>query len=95
MCWKDEWAKAINNINNAIEHIDYAQKKLETRLARNIKNLERIKNNPKFNYPPMLAPVEALIKKNTNGIENCKETISELKSRQALLFCMIHTLGII
>jgi len=94
MCWKDEWAKAINNINNAIEHIEYAQKKLEARLTRNMKNLERIKRNPKYNYPPVLAPIEARIEKNTDGIRNCREIISELRQRQALLFCMIHTIGI-
>ena len=31
MCWKDEWAKAVNNIEWAIIHTDRAQSKLEKR----------------------------------------------------------------
>jgi len=35
MCWKDEWARAINDLNFAVAHVEYAQKKLQRRLARN------------------------------------------------------------
>lgn len=94
MCWKYEWARAINNLNSAIEHIERAQKKLEARLARNEKHLKRLKGSRKYNYPPVLAPVEALIEKNRHGIEECKDIISNFQSRQGQLFCMIHTMGI-
>jgi len=94
MCWKYEWAMAINNIGRAIEHIERAQKKLEARLGRNQKNLERLQSNPRYNYPTQLGPVKELINKNSDGINKCKDMISTLKQQQDLLFRMVHTYAI-
>jgi len=94
MCWKDEWARAINNLNSAVTHVEYAEKKLEARLARNQKHLKRLKEDKKYNYPPVLAPVQERIKKNMVAIEDCKMVIKEFRARQAQLFCMVHTFGI-
>jgi len=94
MCWKDEWAKAINNLNSVITHVEYAQKKLEARLARNQKHLSRLKGDKKYNYPLVLAPVEERILRNTEAIENCKSMVSEFRESQGLLYCMVHTIGI-
>jgi len=85
---------AINNLDKAISHVERAQKKLEGRLARNQKNLTRLKSNKRTNYPKVLAPVENLIKKNTAGIENCKEMVTKFRKAQGLLYCMVHTIGI-
>jgi len=81
-------------MNHAIEHIERAQKKLEARLERNQRHLDYHRNNPKYNYPPIIEPIENRIRKNIEGIESCKEIISDLKKRQALLFCLIQTIGI-
>lgn len=34
MCWKFEWARAINNLNRAILHINRAREKVEKRSER-------------------------------------------------------------
>jgi len=94
MCWIQEWARAINNLNHAITHVEYGKKKLEGRLARNYKNLQRLKSNPKYNYPTFLEPVEELIRKNTRAIIECKQLIADFKARQDNLYGMINTYGI-
>jgi len=94
VCWKDEWAKGINELNKVIAHIEYAQRKLERRLDRNLKHLERLMSDKKYNYPKVLAPVKLLINKNTEAIENCKTMVSDSRKTQGLLYCMIHTIGI-
>ena len=94
MCWKHEWAKAINNLNRAITFVERAQKSLEERLARNRRHLNRLRENKKYNYPANILPVEERIKKNQNGIEECKQIIADLKERQSQLYCLIHTIGI-
>jgi len=94
MCWKQEWAMAINNLNRAAVHVMLAKAKLEKRLQRNEANLQRLRGNKKYNYPPMLAPVQALIEKNRAGIQECEQVIAELKVRQDQLFRMIHVYGI-
>lgn len=94
MCWKHEWAMAINNLNTAIAHVQKAQDRLQNRLVRNNKNFERMKSSKKYNYPKMLAPVEALIEKNERGIEECEELIADFRARQDQLFRMVHEYGI-
>jgi hypothetical protein len=94
MCWKQEWAATIGNLNYAILHVERAYAKLQKRLVRNERNLERLKSNPKYNYPTVLAPVLALIEKNRSGIQECKNVIADLKARQDQLFHMIKVYGI-
>ena len=94
MCWKHEWAMAINNLNSAIAHVQNAQEKLQNRLVRNKKNLERMKSSKKYNYPKMLAPVEVLIEKNQRAIKECGQLIADFGARQGQLFRMVHEYGI-
>lgn len=94
MCWKHEWAMAINNLNSAIAHVQKAQERLQNRLVKNRKHLERMKSSKKYNYPKMLAAVEVLIEKNLRGIEECGQLIADLKARQDQLFRMVHIYGI-
>jgi len=85
MCWKQEWAHAINNLQNAIEHIKRAQDKLEKRMERNESALDKSHEQMK---------VLSRIRTNHAGIEQCKGIITELKERQDELFKMIHQYGI-
>lgn len=85
MCWKQEWAHAINNLQHAIEHIEKAQNKLEKRMERNEAALDKSHEQVK---------ILARITKNHAGIEQCKDVITELKTRQDELFKMIHEYGI-
>lgn len=122
MCWKQEWASAINNLTNAkfwiqrenyaaawrslkaaITHVSRAQVKLEKRLARNLVTLQRLSSMKKYNYPRMLAPVQAIISKNQKGILECKTVISVLEGKPSVsevehiqdqLYVMVHTYGI-
>jgi len=94
MCWKHEWAMAINNLNSAIGHVQKAQERLQNRLVRNEKNLERMKSSKKYNYPKMLAPVEVLIEKNQRAIKECGQLIADFRARQGQLFRMVHVYGI-
>ena len=90
MCWKQEWAHAINNLQKAIMHIKRAQDKLDKRLERNEAALEKVRGKDKFEENKI---GERLLT-NTEGIEDCKEIISNLKTKQAQLYSMVHEYGI-
>jgi len=94
LCWKHEWAKAIGNIQKAIKYIERAKESLEKRLERNLRNLERCKKDPKWNYPSILEPIQKLIQKNTRAIEECNTIIKVLRCRQNQLYKMIQQYGI-
>ena len=94
MCWKQEWAMAINNLNGAIAHVERARAKLQKRLERNEANLQRMRQNKKCNYPSMLEPVQLLIRKNEQGMAECEQVIGALRQKQDQLFQMVHTYGI-
>lgn len=93
MCWKHEWAMAINKLESAIGHVERGKAKLEKRLARNRCCLERMSRHRKA-CPSFLAPVQLLIEKNSAGIEECNRVIADLKVRQDQLFRMVHVYGI-
>jgi hypothetical protein len=94
MCWKQEWATAIGNLNYTILHVERARDKLIRRLERNEKHLQRLVNSKKFNYPPMLAPVQKLIEKNRSGIKDCEDLIADMQMTQNRLYHMIKVYGI-
>lgn len=94
MCWKYEWAKAVNNLNRAIIHVEGARKKIHKRLLRNQRTLRVYKKSKKWNYPGCLAPVEALIKKNREAEEQCRRVIADFREKQNQLRRMISTYGI-
>lgn len=85
MCWKQEWAHAINNLQHAIEHIEKAQDKLEKRMERNEIALDKSHEQMK---------VLLRIRTNHAGIEECKGIISNLNEIQDQLYRMIHQYGI-
>jgi len=90
MCWKQEWAHAINNIQKAIEHIERARDKLEKRKQKNRAALEKVRGKDKFEENKIW---DRLLK-NIAGIEECGEIISNLKEKQAQLYRMVHEYGI-
>jgi len=94
MCWKFEWARAVNNLSYAITHVERARRKIHKRLLRNQRTLRVYKNSKKYNYPGCFAPVEALIKKNSEAELKCKLLISEFRDLQKELRRMIKTYGI-
>lgn len=94
MCWKQEWAMAINDLEHAKEHVLRAQGKLRKRLARNKIALHRLSTSRKYCGSGSLAPVQQLIEKNRAGIEECEQVIAELRVRQDQLFRMVHVYGI-
>lgn len=94
MCWKYEWAKAVNNLNNAIIHVERARRKIHARLLRNQKQLRMLKGSKKYNYPGCLAPVEALVRKNTEAELKCRLLIDLFRSHQKELRLMIKAYGI-
>lgn len=90
MCWKQEWAHTINNMQKAIEHIEKAQDKLNKRKQRNEAALEKVCGKDKFEENK----IRERFLKNTAGIEECKGIISNLKEIQDQLYRMIHEYGI-
>lgn len=90
MCWKQEWASAINNLQHSIEHIERAQDKLEKRKERNEAALKKKYKTDFYEE----TKIKARITKNNAGVEQCKGIITELKKRQDQLFIMIHEYGI-
>lgn len=94
MCWKYEWSRAVNNLNNAIIHVERARKKIHNRLLRNERTLKKLSKSKKYNYPGSLAPVKALIEKNRDAELQCKLMIDDFKLDQRELRHMIKTYGI-
>ena len=94
MCWKHEWARAINNLNRAIAHVVKAREKMQKRLLRNERNLRRLRQNKKYNYPSQLTPVQMLIEKNRRAIHECNQIIARCKQMEDSLFIMVHVHGI-
>lgn len=94
MCWKQEWASAIGNIEHAKEHILRAQKKLLKRKARNEETLEKLRGNKRLGYPKELQRVEDLIAKNTYGARECKIIREHLEAEQDRLYRLITDFGI-
>jgi uncharacterized protein (UPF0333 family) len=88
MCWKQEWANAIGNIESAIRHIERAQQKLERRREKNLATM--LKHKGKWT----IKTVAPLLVRNTVAIEECKQTASRLKGEQALIYAMIKAFGI-
>uniref|UniRef100_A0A6M3XG89 Uncharacterized protein n=1 Tax=viral metagenome TaxID=1070528 RepID=A0A6M3XG89_9ZZZZ len=89
MCWKQEWAQAISNLQKAIEHVEKARGKLIKRRERNEANLKK-KGADRYEKKK----IEARIEKNQRGQEQCEKIIADLKDWQDQLFRMIHEYGI-
>lgn len=94
MCWKYEWAMAVNNLNYAIIHVERARRKIHKRLLRNERTLKKLSRSEKYHCTKSLAPVKALIEKNRVAELKCKLMIDEFKKLQKELRSMIKTYGI-
>lgn len=94
MCWKQEWASAINNINWGIIHVKRAQIKLQKRALRNDKFLRYLSQNKHKSSPKMIAEVQKLLEKNRDGAFKSALAIATLRDIQAELKNMIKTYGI-
>lgn len=94
MCWKYEWARAVNNLNYAITHVERARAKIHKRLLRNEKTLRKMSQSKRYNYPCYLEPVQTLIEKNREAEEQCKQIIADFIKRQDQLRHMIEVYGI-
>ncbi len=90
MCWKQEWASTINNLQHAIEHVQKAQDKL---IKRRERNEAALKNKWKTDFYEE-TKIKARIEKNRSGQEQCEKLIADLKDWQDVLFKMIHEYGI-
>jgi len=93
MCWKQEWASAINNINWTIIHIERAQAKLQKRLANNERHLE-YQMQREYKDKQALAEIQGLIQKNRKAFNDCKALIDVLRGHQKMLENMIAQYGI-
>ncbi len=89
MCWKQEWAHAINNLQHGIEHVEKAKGKLIKRRERNEANLKK-----KWTDRYEGKKIEARIEKNRRGQTQCESIIADLKDWQDQLFRMIYEYGI-
>lgn len=89
MCWKQEWASAIGNIEAAIRHIERAQAKLERRRTKNLETMLR-RHDDRWT----VKTVSQLMLKNTIAIEQCKDTVRRLRAEQDWVYAMIQTFGI-
>jgi len=90
MCWKYEWAKAINNVSNAIIHVERAKRKIHARKLRHKRTLKKLSKS-KYNYP---ARVKALINKNRDAEQRCIILIEDFEEAQKQLRHLIDTYGI-
>lgn len=89
MCWKQEWAHAINNLQHAIEHVGKARDKLIKRRERNEAALKK-KQADRYEKEK----IQARIDKNRMGQQQCEKIIADLQESQDQLFMMIHKHGI-
>ena len=94
MCWKYEWAMAVNNLNNAITHVERARRKIHRRLLRNERTLRKFRSSKKYNYPGCIEPVQKLIEKNREAELKCRLLIDLLRGHQRGLRWMINKYGI-
>lgn len=89
MCWKQEWAHAINNLQHAIKHVERAKGKLIKRKERNEAALKK-KRADRYETKKILARITT----NNQGIAQCEHVIHDLKEWQDVLFKMVHEYGI-
>lgn len=94
MCWKEEWAYAIEKISKAIAHIENAKKKLKKRWQKAAQRLQKQSQDPKHNQPSELAKIREIMNKHTMAIIECEHLIAALKKHQATLRLLIEKHGI-
>ncbi len=93
MCWKEEWAFAIDDLNKAIAHVEKAEKKLQDRRIRAQRWYLNLGQDPKHGTPAELAKVREIIKKWAAAERECNEIKERLRCHQRVLRDLIVTYG--
>ena len=94
MCWKEEWAYAIRNINGAIKHIERAKERLEKRRDRARKHYQKLNEDKKHRSVNALLEIQERITGNNRAIDECDYIVAELKDQQKNLRALIEEFGI-
>jgi len=92
MCWKQEWAHAIHNIALAIIHVRRAEAKLQKRLERSERWLEKWSQN-RHAGPKGIAEIKTVIERNQTALAECREIEANLRQRAKQLMQMIEVYG--
>jgi len=87
MCWKQEWAAAVNNLQWAIIHTERAKAKLEYRVT---KFEEGVRNADKSEIDQAHLNLE----KSRRGVAECNELITRFKKDQEQLKKLIDEVGL-
>lgn len=93
MCWKEEWAFAIDFINKAIAHVEKAEKKIQDRRIRAQRWYVRLSMDKKHGTPSELAKVQTIIKKWAEAEQECYNVIERLRCEQRVLRDLIENYG--
>lgn len=93
MCWKEEWAYAISDLNKAIAHIEKAREKMEKRRLNAQRWYENLSRDKKHGTPKELAKVQEIIGKYVEAERKCQCLISFLRSHQISLRRLIEKYG--
>ncbi len=92
MCWKQEWAAAIGNIETALKHISAAEAKLERRRQKNFDSwhFQKGQGQDKFEERKIFNRIV----KNSEGIRDCDDVRFMLEVLQDRLYWMTRKYGI-
>lgn len=87
MCWKQEWASAVNNLNWAIIHTERAKAKLGYRVT---KFEEAVRNADKSE----IDRAHFNLDQSRRGVVECDELIKDFKKDQEQLKKLIDEVGL-
>ena len=91
MCWKQEWASAINNLTRAMVRIDRAKKKLEARAHERRLTKARALGKDRSD---IARDADEKLKKNLDGIRQCDQLLDSLKEDRSAVLDLILEYGI-
>lgn len=91
MCWKQEWASAINNMTRAMVRIDRAKKKLEARATERCSTIVRAR---KKGRDDIVKVAEEKLDKTMRGIATCDLVLDSIKEDRYTVMQMINEYGI-
>ena len=91
MCYKQEWASAINNLTRAMVRIDRAKKKLEARAHERRLTKARALGKDRTD---IAKDADEKLKKNLEGIRQCDQLLDSLKEDRHTVLGLILDYGI-
>jgi len=95
MCWKEEWAKAYNNLNRASFHVARAGMKLEIRAEKVRSTLSGWESGSGHRRSEAERQrLQEIWKKYVDGAEKCRELVKTFQEAQETLENLIDELGI-